>query len=343
MAIVGLGVLIVSTGVLLAVDDRDDRDDDDLSAGCQAERCAALTAITQACPCESAIGHGRYVRCVGHAAKNAGVFHACRRQIIDCARRSTCGLAGAARCIVASRRQENDGDQDDAGGSPGGAFTCKLARSEARCLSRGGVVEAGTDCCPDCGLVTTTTTLASTTTTRPPTTSTTTAAVTTSTTTAPVTTSTTTAPVTTSTTAASTPTTTATTTTSGAVTTSTTTATSSTTTTTGAGCNLATDCPLGQACNTVTHACSTDCAAPGTTGCNGGCCNLVTISMGSCVAGTADAQCGNDGGICDDCVDSCDPGPKCIAGACGCSSDTDCVNDAANCDPFLSCVGGECS
>src|SRR5262249_9178128 len=49
----------------------------------------------------------------------------------------------------------------------------------------------------------------------------------------------------------------------------------------GCGCNVATDCPVGQACNSTTHLCSSGCGA-GASACNGGCCDP---GSNQCVAG----------------------------------------------------------
>src|SRR5262249_3905417 len=72
----------------------------ELSARCQAERCAVQSAIVVACPCESATGHGRYVRFIARALKREGVSHECRRAIIKCAIHSTCGKRGFVTCLI---------------------------------------------------------------------------------------------------------------------------------------------------------------------------------------------------------------------------------------------------
>jgi hypothetical protein len=279
-------VLLAPTPVVVAA-----RNGDGLSARCEVERCAAQSAILGACPCQPTNGHQRYVRCVAQTLRREGVSRTCRREILKCARHSTCGKRGPVRCLISS--------------------TCRIERSAGKCIAEGGLPGPGSSCCPECG--TTTTTAGSTTTTG------TTPAIARPTTTVPVTTTT------------------------ASLSTSTTTVLGTTTTTTPGGCHVASDCPVGQSCDTTTHSCTTSCGFALASDCNGGCCNLPATGSGTCVAGDADTQCGNDGSLCEDCVDSCDPGPRCIAGTCGCSSDADCMNDTDNCAPFLNCVAGECS
>jgi hypothetical protein len=86
------------------------------------------------------------------------------------------------------------------------------------------------------------------------------------------------------------------------------------------GCNVASDCPLQQACDTSTHTCGSACGGANQTVCNGGCCNA-----GTCASGTQTAACGTSGVACVDCSFSpnghaCQPGN----GFCGCNSSSDC-------------------
>jgi hypothetical protein len=55
-----------------------------------------------ACPCAGATSHGAYVRCVGDVARAAGDLSSeCRRAVVACAARSTCGRPGfVARKIL---------------------------------------------------------------------------------------------------------------------------------------------------------------------------------------------------------------------------------------------------
>src|SRR3989442_9279188 len=67
---------------------------------CEAERCAAQTAIEQQCPsCSGATNHGRYVSCVAHVVKQH-VSPGCRGKAIRCAARSTCGKPGFVTCLI---------------------------------------------------------------------------------------------------------------------------------------------------------------------------------------------------------------------------------------------------
>jgi len=97
---------------------------------------------------------------------------------------------------------------------------------------------------------------------------------------------------------------------------------------TGTGCNVATDCPGGEACNTTTHACSNACNG-GTTTCNGGCCN-----GGVCAAGNQNGICGGNGGACVACGNGT---PTCSGNACtaACGSGSDGTFIDYNSDGFL--------
>jgi hypothetical protein len=66
------------------------------------------------------------------------------------------------------------------------------------------------------------------------------------------------------------------------------------------GCNAATDCPVGYACNS-SNQCTTNCAGGLT--CNGGCCQAIAglALTFACVPGTAVNACGSTGTGCADC------------------------------------------
>lgn len=76
------------------------------------------------------------------------------------------------------------------------------------------------------------------------------------------------------------------------------------------GCNVATDCPSGRACDATTHVCATSCSA--TQQCNGGCCSAA--ASGTCVAGASSTACGASG-ICTDCTIGCPTGAACTCSA----------------------------
>lgn len=84
---------------------------------CDDASVAALElAVTAACPCDGLDdgaggvvawkNHGRYVRCVAHALRDAGrtagLKRKCVKGLLPCAARSTCGKAGAVTCLVAT-------------------------------------------------------------------------------------------------------------------------------------------------------------------------------------------------------------------------------------------------
>ncbi len=116
------------------------------------------------------------------------------------------------------------------------------------------------------------------------------------------------------------------------------------------GCNAAADCPMGQACNTTTHVCSTTCGG-GFTACNGGCC-----AGNTCVGGTMGNACGNNGNMCVSCTMN-NNGHACVvvnnAAICGCNAAADCPVDRAcnttthqctdQCNGNQPCNGGCCN
>ncbi len=70
--------------------------------------------------------------------------------------------------------------------------------------------------------------------------------------------------------------------------------------------------------------------------CNGGCCDGTTCQMGN-----TNAACGTNGGACNDCSATCNPGPLCLAGGtCGCTKNMDC--NMPGC-PGLGCNTGRCN
>jgi hypothetical protein len=93
------------------------------------------------------------------------------------------------------------------------------------------------------------------------------------------------------------------------------------------GCNAAADCPVGRACDSTTHLCTTTCD-PTTQPCNGGCC-----ATGSCQLGNQIGQCGNDGTQCLQCGTQAS-GHLCVpttnGGFCGCDSNSDCAGGTCN-------------
>ena len=115
------------------------------------------------------------------------------------------------------------------------------------------------------------------------------------------------------------------------------------------GCTSATDCPMGQSCDTTMGTCSTSCSA--SQPCNGGCCDGT-----ACAPGNTTATCALSGTMCGTCSASPD-GKACLAiggaAVCGCMSATDCpANLACNttthkcgsaCDASTPCNGGCCT
>jgi hypothetical protein len=104
------------------------------------------------------------------------------------------------------------------------------------------------------------------------------------------------------------------------------------------GCLVATDCPAPQACDTVSHTCTTACGnVQGLTGCNGGCCSLVVPGgPPKCVVGNFDDACGQSGGFCSNCLSTCAPGPACVSGACGCTASSQCQTNL-HCGTHTTC------
>ncbi|MCC6808369.1 MAG: hypothetical protein IT381_13175 [Deltaproteobacteria bacterium] len=101
------------------------------------------------------------------------------------------------------------------------------------------------------------------------------------------------------------------------------------------GCDVAADCPAGQACDTTTHTCEADCGAGRL--CNG-CCNGI-----DCLSGTANDQCGTTGGSCFSCQALTDnkacttPAQAIGANRCGCTT------ASTHCSSLKACRSGLCS
>jgi len=98
---------------------------------------AATRAAAEArCDCAAATSHDGYVQCVGRVAsdavRNGQLRLRCRRAVVSCARRSTCGRPGAVTCC-------------------GGAGQCAIT-SAAACTAPGGSACAGDQpsCCDAC-------------------------------------------------------------------------------------------------------------------------------------------------------------------------------------------------
>jgi hypothetical protein len=106
---------------------------------CGGVRCSVQEAVDLACPCATAASHGRHVRCVAHVVRqlvaDGAVPRACRRELVRCAARSTCGRkAGAVVCEVPGARGNR----------------CRISPSAEGCVARGGTVGTRASCCPDC-------------------------------------------------------------------------------------------------------------------------------------------------------------------------------------------------
>jgi len=134
-----------------------------LSIGTARAACTdpAAVASTRAaaelqCPCETAVGHKPYVRCVAQVAKAAATSGSlpkqCRAAVVRCARKSTCGATGFVTCCRTTGA---------------GSTKCSIKSSEAKCTApMGGSACVGTvpSCCDSCdaggcvGATTTTTT-----------------------------------------------------------------------------------------------------------------------------------------------------------------------------------------
>ena len=126
-------------------------------AECEAVRCAIVGEIDDACPCEVAVDNRGHVKCVSRVVKelllSRGLPRACRRGIVRCARRSTCGRPDAVACRSVA---------------PGDSARCRVRLSTELCDALGGMPATGT-CCAACPTTTstssTTTSTSSTTTT----------------------------------------------------------------------------------------------------------------------------------------------------------------------------------
>ncbi len=89
------------------------------------------------------------------------------------------------------------------------------------------------------------------------------------------------------------------------------------------GCAVASDCPVGEACNTTTSECQPSCS-------DGALCNGCCDGVGDCQPGNDPNGCGTDGGLCATCTQ----GRTCMQGGyCSCRGATDCP-------PGLACKQG---
>jgi hypothetical protein len=98
------------------------------------------------------------------------------------------------------------------------------------------------------------------------------------------------------------------------------------------GCQFASDCPMGYACDTTSSTCTNRCGLAGiTTVCNGGCCGPNPSGSGLvCVVGTDAHACGETGGLCSDCAQS-TLGLACVSAICGCTQPSDCPPATPTC------------
>ncbi len=109
---------------------------------------AARDAADAQCNCATASDHGQYVKCVLGVAnarvKDLSLPRKCKRALMQCALKSTCGLPGFVTCCL----PRNGGNR------------CKPMR-EATCTAKGGTAGTCPSCCDACsgGACTTTTTI----------------------------------------------------------------------------------------------------------------------------------------------------------------------------------------
>ena len=106
------------------------------------EIAAARARVAATCDCAGAPSHGTYVRCAADVADAAVAANqlaaSCRKEVVRCASRSTCGRPGSVTCC-----------RSDAAGRT----TCDIKRDAAACRPRrGGTACLGTatSCCDAC-------------------------------------------------------------------------------------------------------------------------------------------------------------------------------------------------
>jgi hypothetical protein len=130
-----IGVVVLSAAVLaVAGSVRAGR-----HASCSPEAFASAQALV-AMTCDCAAGpHGRYVRCVAHAAKrlmhDGSLDRSCRRALVRGAANSTCGRPES---FVTCRRTR------------GKRTACSIKRSAGQCGARGGTAGATPSCADAC-------------------------------------------------------------------------------------------------------------------------------------------------------------------------------------------------
>ena len=104
---------------------------------CPTDGAAALAA---ACPCDAAVNHGQYVRCIAHfrnVLKRSGCMTEEARTIMRCAARSTCGRPSAVVCCRPWRMRA-------------------VIVEEFRCTAMGAIVMGAGSSCQSCVESTTT-------------------------------------------------------------------------------------------------------------------------------------------------------------------------------------------
>src|SRR5262249_55722457 len=132
-------------------------DQGEISAECQAARCAVQAQIDQACPCDSATSHVAYINCVLPLVIRLIPIQ-CQVQVFNCAVNSTCGLQGFQTCDFDA---VGDGVPDPDDIDPG---ICQIQKPNI-CVAIGGTPTGTGSCCPICPAQTTTTSTTRTTTT----------------------------------------------------------------------------------------------------------------------------------------------------------------------------------
>lgn len=125
---------------------------------CESFRCAFQQQL-DACSCDGAGNHGKYVSCVAHQVKQLvanGLPTHCKGKLVRCAARSTCGKEGFVTCNIpvdvcdlTTLTCTADPTHTCATDADCGV-RCKIKSSEQRCTDAGGTVGTAGTCCSSC-------------------------------------------------------------------------------------------------------------------------------------------------------------------------------------------------
>jgi len=151
--------IVVATLLLTALASRGDARGHRRHASCDPTDCSLQAAIEESCPCHDISRHGRYVRCVAHAAKRLAasglVDRRCRGRLVSQAAQSACGFSDVVVCIVPTSLCTDDGvcandDSVDCVADEDCGTDCRMTTPDSCDSSNGTASDAGSCALVDC-------------------------------------------------------------------------------------------------------------------------------------------------------------------------------------------------